>query len=32
VGAAEDQFDKRLYFEIREADKALAPIRWFGPR
>jgi septal ring factor EnvC (AmiA/AmiB activator) len=30
VGTAEDKFDKRLYFEIREADKALAPTNWFA--
>jgi murein hydrolase activator len=29
VGTAGDQFDKRLYFEIRESDKALAPTGWF---
>jgi len=32
VGSAEDQFDKRLYFEIRESDKALEPTGWFDPQ
>ncbi len=32
VGAAEGQMDKRLYFEVREADKALDPTRWFERR
>jgi septal ring factor EnvC (AmiA/AmiB activator) len=29
VGSDENRFDKRLYFEIRESDKALAPNDWF---
>jgi len=29
VGTAGDPFDKRLYFEIRESDKTLAPMSWF---
>lgn len=32
VGTSGDQMDKRLYFEIREADKALEPTRWFERR
>jgi len=30
VGSAEGQLDKRLYFEMRESDKPLAPAGWFG--
>jgi septal ring factor EnvC (AmiA/AmiB activator) len=29
VGTPQDQFDRRLYFEIRESDKALGPNGWF---
>jgi septal ring factor EnvC (AmiA/AmiB activator) len=29
IGTAVGQFDKRLYFEIRESDRALAPTGWF---